>query len=130
MHGGKCRGEVCAERIAAFAPSCVDINDIGYAIAITNARVVYELDLSNFFWVKGQHLLLAHHNSVNSYLNASSVVDNGNCVVDVVDTKIGECELFKNAVAIVRCLLLSICGVYCHAVGSVHDLGCFYRYLM
>lgn len=40
---GECRGQVCANSIAALGPACNDVYHIGYAVAITYARIVYEV---------------------------------------------------------------------------------------
>ena len=102
MQGGKRRSKVGTNGISALFSACNDINDISYTIAITHARIVYEVNLRDVLRIESQHLRLVHNDAIYSDLNAAAVVDSCNGVVDIVDTQIGKREFLKNAVAVVR----------------------------
>ena len=128
LQGGKSRSYIRTNSITALAPACNYINYIGNAFAITNAGVVYKVYLGNILWIESQHLLFAYNNAIYSQLNATSVINSSNSMADVVNTNIGKCEFLKNAVTIVRSLLLCIGRIDNHTIGLVDYLGSFHRY--
>ena len=130
LQGGKSRSYVRTNSITALAPACNYINYIGNAFAITNAGVVYKVYLGNILWIESQHLLFAYNNAIYSQLHATSVINSSNSMADVVNTNIGKCEFLKNAVTIVRSLLLCIGRIDEHAVRFVYYLSGFYRYFI
>ena len=108
LQGGKRRGQVCADRIATLTSARNYIDNIGYTLAITNSRIVDEVDLHDVLRIERQHLLLAHHDTIDSQLNLAPVVNSRDGMVDMVDAKVGKRELLEDAEAIVGTLLLSV----------------------
>ena len=73
------------------------------ALAITDSRIVDEVDLHDVLRIERQHLLLAHYDPIDSQLDLAPVVNSRDGMVDMVDAKIGERELLEDAEAIVSC---------------------------